>query len=247
MVVSSHNNKKLTKKEKRKLKLNGYTQLDTNHGLKLNPISPLTINQSKIINSFNHGKDLLVHGTAGTGKTFIGSFLALNSIITHEQYDKLVIFRSTVSTRDMGFLPGGKKEKTREYETPYIEICSELFGRGDAYAILEQKKIIQFEPTAFLRGLTFRNSVMLVDEIQNMNWQELSTILTRVGENCRVILCGDIKQPDLSVKDGRDDVLKLFKVCEHMNRFSIIKMEIGDIVRGGFVKDFIISCERLGY
>jgi phosphate starvation-inducible protein PhoH len=236
--------KKLTKKERRLLRTQGIT---VNNVMDLKHVNPMTMNQKKAFESFKKNKNLMLHGTAGTGKTFVGLYLALKEVLQNEQQDKVIIVRSVVPSRDIGFLPGNHKEKIKVYESPYYLICTELFNRGDAYDILKQKNQIEFISTSFIRGITIKNCIVVLDEIQNMNWGEISTVLTRIGENCRVVICGDTKQSDLSEKDGKRDLLKLLNICRNMNTFEFIQMTKNDIVRSGFVKEFIIECENLGY
>lgn len=236
---------KLTKKQKRALRLKG--ELPSNSGLSLKTVTPLTLNQSRAMDQFRRGKDLFLHGTAGTGKTFVGMYLALDVVLNFSGYNQVIVIRSTVPCRDIGFLPGSKAEKVKQYATPYMDICSKLFNRADAYGILEQKNILSFEPTSFLRGNTFEKSIVIADEIQNMNWDELSTIMTRIGDSSRLILSGDTKQSSLKERDGKNDIHKLINVCQDMNRFCFVQMEIRDIVRGSFVRDFIVACEKFNY
>lgn len=207
-------------------------------------IRPLTINQKNIFINYDDN-NLLLMGTAGTGKTFLSTYLAIKDVL-QGKYDRLIIFRSAVSSRNIGFLPGSEKEKMKVFEAPYSQICADLFERKDAYAILKEKGFIEFESTSFLRGLTFDNSIILIDEVQNLNWQEIKTVLTRVGKNCKVLICGDTAQPDLLENNGKGDVIKLLRVAEQMD-IKPIYMTIQDIVRGPFVKSFITSCENLGY
>ena len=153
--------------------------------LSLQEIEPLTQNQLK---AFDSEKHLVLHGVAGTGKTFISCYLAFDDMIKN-LYEKFIILRSAVPTRDIGFLPGTEKEKTAIYEEPYKDICVELFQRGDAYEILKTKNLVNFMTTSFIRGITLKNSVILVDECQNMSFHELDSIITLVGENSRIIFC----------------------------------------------------------
>ena len=162
-------------------------------GLELAEIEPLTRNQ---LIAFESSQNLVLHGCAGTGKTFISSYLAFDDM-TKNMYEKLVIIRSAVPTRDIGFLPGTEKEKSSVYEEPYRDISIDLFSRGDAYQILKTKGLVHFMTTSYIRGITLRDAVILIDECQNMTFHELDSIITRVGENCRVIFCGDFKQSDL--------------------------------------------------
>lgn len=206
--------------------------------LELQYIDPLTKNQSK---AFESGNNLMLHGSAGTGKTFISSYLAYDDI-SKRSFNKLVIIRSAVPTRDMGFLPGTDKEKSAVYEEPYKNIASDLFGNGSAYEILKKHNIVQFMTTSFIRGVTIENAVVLVDECQNMSFHELDSIITRMGENCRLIFCGDFKQSDLGDKNGLDKFIKIIKI---MDRFTFIDFGVNDIVRSDFVKNYIICKETV--
>ena len=206
--------------------------------LELQEIEPLTKNQLKAFESQQH---MVLHGVAGTGKTFIACYFAFEDM-TKGEYEKLVLIRSAVPTRDIGFLPGTEKEKASVYEEPYKDICIELFQRGDAYQILKTKGLVHFMTTSFIRGVTLRNATVIIDECQNMSFHELDSIITRVGEGCRIIFCGDFRQADLQ-KNGLRDFIRILKATE---QFDIFDFEIDDIVRSKFVKDYIIAKEQLG-
>jgi len=205
--------------------------------LTLHEIEPLTRNQVK---AFESKKNLILHGLAGTGKTFISSYLAYDDM-SKGVYDKLVIIRSAVPTRDMGFLPGTEKEKASVYEEPYKDIANELFQRGDAYGIMKQKNLVEFMTTSFIRGITLRDAVIIIDECQNMSFHELDSIITRMGENCRVIFCGDFRQADLK-QNGMKDFMQILK---RMELFDFIDFQVEDIVRSDFVKSYIIAKNEL--
>ena len=206
--------------------------------LDLQEIEPLTKNQ---VIAFESSKNLMLHGVAGTGKTFISSYLAFDDM-TKGLYEKLVIIRSAVPTRDIGFLPGNEKEKASVYEEPYKDICIELFQRGDAYEILKTKGLVHFMTTSFIRGVTLRNAVILIDECQNMSFHELDSIITRIGQGCRVLFCGDFRQSDLQ-KNGLKDFVRILKAME---QFDFIDFDIKDIVRSDFVKSYITAKTDLG-
>ena len=207
-------------------------------GLSLAEIEPLTKNQ---LIAFESDKNLLLHGIAGTGKTFISCYLAFDDMVKNV-YNNLVIIRSAVPTRDIGFLPGSEKEKASVYEEPYKEIALELFQRGDAYEILKTKGLVHFMTTSFVRGITLKETVIIIDECQNMTFHELDSIITRVGTNCRVIFCGDFRQSDLKT-NGLESFMEILK---NMGSFDFIDFEIKDIVRSEFVKDYIIAKTELG-
>lgn len=201
-------------------------------------IEPLTRNQ---LVAFESTKHMVLCGAAGTGKTFISLYLAFDDIAKQE-YDKIILVRSAVPTRDMGFLPGTDKEKAKVYEEPYYAIANEIFQRGDAYEILKKHNVVNFMTTSYLRGLTVRDSVVIVDECQNMTFHELDSIITRVGENSRIIFCGDFAQADLP-KNGMKEFLQ---VLNEMSEFDIIEFGISDIVRSSFVKKYLIAKHSLG-
>ena len=207
-------------------------------GLSLAEIEPLTKNQ---LEAFESDKNLILHGIAGTGKTFISCYLAFDDMVKGV-YNNLVIIRSAVPTRDIGCLPGSEKEKASVYEEPYKEIALELFQRGDAYEILKTKGLVHFMTTSFVRGITLKDAVIMVDECQNMSFHELDSIITRVGTNCRVIFCGDFRQSDLKT-NGIESFMEILK---NMGAFEFIDFEIKDIVRSEFVKDYIIAKTELG-
>ena len=228
--------KRLTKKQRR-AKRKG-----TNTGLKLKNIEPRTVNQVKTFDEYQLDKHLLLQGVAGTGKTFISIYLALQEILSnYSDKQKLVIVRSVVPTRDMGFLPGNQKEKQKAYELPYNAIFSELFGRGDAYDYLKGRGVVDFISTSFIRGTTMSDSIVLVDECQNLTFHELDSIITRVGENCKIIFAGDFRQSDLERDYERRGILDFMKVIRSIPGFATIQFEEDDIVRSELVKSYIIS------
>lgn len=208
----------------------------------LRTVNPLTANQQKTFNSYNEGKNLVLHGYAGTGKTFISMYLALDEILSGStMYDKVIVIRSVVPSRDMGFLPGSAKDKARVYEEPYKEIADDLFGRGDAYDILKLRNTIQFTTTSFLRGLTFNNAIVIIDEAQNLLFSELYTTITRLGATSKLILCGDFRQTDLKKHESNNSLGHMMNILRKMNSVRFIEFEKSDIVRSDFVKEFIIK------
>jgi phosphate starvation-inducible protein PhoH len=196
---------------------------------------------------FDDGYNLLLHGLAGTGKTFISLYLALADIIEgYGDQRNVTLVRSVVPTRDMGYLPGNQKEKSKVYEAPYANICSELFGRGDAYEVLKGRGMIDFITTSFVRGVTLSDTTVIVDECQNLSFHELDSIITRLGENSRIIFCGDFRQSDLVRDDERKGVLTFMKILSKMKGFESVEFEEEDIVRSKLVKEYIISKVRSG-
>jgi phosphate starvation-inducible PhoH-like protein len=211
--------------------------------LELRNIQPLTLNQQRAFDAYAQGYNLNLHGYAGTGKTFIALYLALRELGRNQDYKKIVIVRSVVPARDMGFLPGSQKEKTKVYEEPYREICSALFDRGDAYEILRRREV-EFISTSFLRGLTFNDSIIIVDEMQNMLFREIDTVMTRLGDNSKIIFCGDFRQSDLQRHD-REGIHQFMSILRRMENFYHVEFMHDDIVRSGVVRDYIIQRTEL--
>ena len=188
----------------------------------------------------------MIHGLPGTGKTYLSMYLSLSDIISGH-YDKIIIFRSAVATRDIGFLPGSAKDKVKEFEAPYSEICSKLFDRDDIYHLLKMRKMVEFRPTSFIRGITFDNAIIIVDEVQNLNDHEVSSVITRMGNNSKIIMCGDFRQSDFVTKGAEESGIKnLFKTTKLMPSFSHVELGIDDIVRSGIVKEYIQARYELG-
>ena len=224
----------------------------TSRALKIDPgnlkqIKPITLAQNEVFKAYKRGDYFItLTGSAGTGKSFIATYLALDEVLDRSTpYEQLVIVRSAVQGRDIGFTPGTVEEKAAMYETPYMQIASDLFGRSDAYHRLVEQKHIQFMVTSFLRGTTFNRAIILVDEAQNMNFGELSTIITRVGHESKIIFCGDIRQDDLTYKrkdvSGFQDFLA---IASKMKSHTNINFTTRDIVRSSLVKEFIEAHER---
>ena len=211
----------------------------------LRKINPITPNKIKTFDSFENNNNLFLHGYAGTGKTFIATYLSLREILSGNEFDKLTIIRSAVPSRDMGFMPGSLTEKTRLFEAPYHEIVNDLFGRGDAYEILKIKRKIEFLTTSYIRGTTMDRSIILVDECQNMVFQELNTIITRVGSSSKIIFCGDYRQTDLNSRNELSGITYFSKIIKTMNYFNFIEFNEKDIVRSALVKDYIIKKEAI--
>lgn len=222
-------------------------QTQQNNHFELRTIKPLTANQQATFEAYKQGYNLVCHGYAGTGKTFCALYLALQDILsTNSQYQRIVLIRSVVPSRDMGFLPGSIKDKIAIFEEPYKEICDDLFGRGDGYGILKMKKLIEFTTTSYLRGLTFNNSIVIVDETNNMTYQELDTVMTRLGNNSRIIFCGDYRQTDLNRPHDRTGIREFMNITKRINSFAHVEYQREDVVRSGVVRDYIITKTEMG-
>lgn len=207
-------------------------------GFSLNKITPLNDTQNKVLNS---SKNLVLSGFAGTGKTFLASYLGYKAILKDKTHNKLIYIRSAVPTRNIGFLPGNDKEKLEVYEAPYIDIATELLGRGDAYTYMKNLSYVDFTSTSYIRGMNLRDAIIVVDESQNMSYHELDSIITRLNDNCRIIFCGDARQADL-FKNGISD---FYNVLKSMNQFDFLEFSEEDIVRSGLVKSYILAKHKV--
>ena len=185
---------------------------------------------------------LALHGVAGTGKTFIACYKALEEVLDRNNpFNKIIIVRSAVQSREMGHLPGDVDEKLDIYQQPYRQICHTLFDRKDAYDRLVEQGYIEFISTSFIRGMSFDDAIIIVDEMQNMNFEEIDTVMTRVGYRSKIIWCGDYRQTDLRKSGDKTGILKFFDIAHHMNAFTRVEFTADDIVRSSLVKDYILA------
>lgn len=212
----------------------------------LRDITPSTQNQQLAHDAWMDGDNLILAGSAGTGKTFLALWLAYNQVLRDDTpYDKVVIFRSVVPTRAVGFMPGDLKEKADEFTTPYRRLVAELFGDGEAYQKLLSTRQLEFMTTSFIRGTTVNNAIIIVDEMQNLNFHELDSVITRVGRNCRIVFAGDYMQSDFKEGNERNGLLQFLHIIDHMINFTTITFKWQDIVRSGLVRDYIMTKEML--
>ena len=216
---------------------------------KMVPIEPLTENQGKLFQAWDEGKHLFVYGAAGTGKTFCALYKALYDCLKEvPSYENVYIVRSLVATREIGFLPGDHEDKSSLYQIPYKNMVKYMFEMGTdgefetLYTSLKAQETIKFWSTSFLRGVTLDNAVIIIDEMQNLNFHELDSIITRVGENTRIVFCGDAMQSDLvrdKEKNGIHDFMRIIEVMEE--DFTMIEMGVDDICRSGLVRNYLIA------
>ena len=214
----------------------------------LRDIEPLTENQQKLFESYSNNKNIIAYGAAGTGKTFITLFNALNDVLdTSTPYEKIYIVRSLVSTREIGFLPGDHEDKSFLYQIPYKNMVKYMFELPSAadfemlYGNLKAQETNSFWSTSFIRGTTFDRAIIIVDEFQNLNFHELDSIMTRVGENTKIMFCGDATQSDLIKQNERNGIVDFMRVLRLMSSVDIIEFGVEDIVRSGLVKEFILA------
>lgn len=216
-------------------------------------IEPLTDNQKKLFDSYSEGKHLVAYGSAGTGKTFITLYNALKDVLNEiTPYEQIYIVRSLVATREIGFLPGDHDDKSALYQIPYKNMVKYMFQMSNdtdfemLYGNLKSQETIKFWSTSFLRGSTLDNSIIIVDEYQNLNFHELDSIITRVGENSRICFCGDATQSDLVKTNERTGISDFMNILRKMPSFDIIEFGVDDIVRSGLVKEYIIAKMEAG-
>ena len=202
--------------------------------------NPATAKQGVAYSAFQKGKNLILTGYSGTGKTYLACAFAAAGLSSGSS-EAIRIIRSAVASRDIGFLPGTEAEKMAAYERPYVDTFNTVFGRGDAYSLLKQKGILTFESSSFQRGMTYKNTFIIVDEIQNMTFQELYSIVTRVGDGSLLVFCGDTRQTDLAKGSGFERFVAVASALPQW--FSHIDFGISDIVRHDLVRDFIVQVE----
>lgn len=215
----------------------------------LKTFQPLTENQKIFFDAYKQGDYFVaLHGVAGTGKTFCALYKALEEVLDKSNpFNKIIIVRSAVQSREIGHLPGDVTEKMEIFQQPYQQICETLFGRKDAYQRLTEQGHIEFISTSFIRGQSFDDAIIIVDECQNMNWSEISTVMTRIGYRSKIIWCGDYRQTDL-LKSRTDvtGVKQFLQISKTMKSFTHIEFTVDDIVRSSLVKDWIIACNEMG-
>ena len=216
-------------------------------------IEPVTDNQKIVFESYKKGQNQFLYGCAGTGKTFVTLYLAMQEVLRNDTpYDRVVMVRSLIPTREIGFLPGDEEDKAALYQVPYSNMVQFMFKQPNEQAFsmlydrIKSQGSFYFLSTSFLRGLTFDNSIIIVDECQNLNFHELDTIVTRVGQDSKIMFCGDFMQTDLSKVNERNGLHDFLRILEEMEEFNCLEFNIGDIVRSGFVRNYLIQKTKLG-
>ena len=216
-------------------------------------IKPITDNQKQVFATWKKGQNQFLFGSAGTGKTFISLYLALNDIFDLKKpHERVILVRSLIPTREIGFLPGDEEDKAALYQVPYQNMVQFMFEMPNEQAFnglydkLKGQGSLFFLSTSFLRGLTFDNSIIIVDECQNLNFHELDTIITRVGQDSKIVFCGDFDQSDLQKTNEKNGLHDFLRILEEMDEFNCTEFTIGDIVRSGFVRNYLINKTKLG-
>ena len=219
----------------------------------LNQIKPVTDSQKVVFDTWKKGQNQFLFGCAGTGKTFVSLYLALSEVLKNDTpFDKVVMVRSLIPTREIGFLPGDEEDKAALYQVPYSNMMQFMFEQPNEQAFetlynrIKAQGSFYFLSTSFLRGLTFDNSIIIVDECQNLNFHELDTIVTRVGQDSKIFFCGDFGQSDLTRMNERNGLMDFLQILQEMDEFNCMEFNIGDIVRSGFVRNYLIQKTKLG-
>lgn len=216
-------------------------------------VKGITKNQTEVIKEYKKGKCLFLYGSAGTGKTFITLYHALKEVLDPKtQYQRVYVVRSLMPTREIGFLPGDEEDKSALYQVPYDNMVRFMFKMPTEdqfdflYDRLRQQGSLMFLSTSFLRGITLDNAIIIVDECQNLNFHELDTIMTRVGQDSKIMFCGDFDQSDLSKEKEREGLGNFMKIINEMKEFYLCEFDIGDIVRSGLVRSYIVQKYNTG-
>ena len=211
-------------------------------------------NQQELFRCYKNDQNIVAYGCAGTGKTFVTLYNALRDVLDPKTpYEKIYIVRSLVATREIGFLPGDHEDKFSLYQIPYKNMVKYMFQMTSdvdfemLYGNLKAQETIKFWSTSFLRGTTLDNAIIIVDEFQNLNFHELDSIITRVGENTRICFCGDATQSDLQKTNERNGIVDFMRILRAMPSFDIIEFGLDDIVRSGLVKEYIVAKMDAGF
>ena len=215
-------------------------------------VDPLTDNQETLFNAYKKDQNIVAYGAAGTGKTFITLYNALQDVLDERSpYEKIYIVRSLVATREIGFLPGDHEDKSSLYQIPYKNMVKYMFEMPDdsafemLYGNLKTQGTIGFWSTSFIRGTTLDNAIIIVDEFQNLNFHELDSIITRVGENSKIMFCGDATQTDLVKTNEKNGIVDFMRILNVMPSMEVIEFGVEDIVRSGLCKEYLVAKAEL--
>ena len=213
----------------------------------------VTKNQLEVFKQYAEGKNLFLYGPAGTGKTFVILYNAIKEVLDPKiNYNCIYIVRSLMPTRSIAFMPGDEQDKSSLYQVPYDNMLRLMFKLSSEeqfemmYEELKKQGNVAFLSTSFLRGITLDNAIVLVDECQNLNFHELDTIMTRVGQDSKIMFSGDFDQTDLREDEEKAGLGQFLKIINEMKEFYSCEFDIGDIVRSGLVRSYIIQKYNTG-
>lgn len=216
-------------------------------------IEPLTENQKLLFGYYDQNKNIFAHGVPGSGKTFCLLYKALKEVLDERTpYEKIYVIRSLVQTREIGFMPGGEDDKKSLFEIPYKNMVKYMFQMPSdvdfemLYGNLKSQNTISFWCTSFIRGITLDNCIIIVDEAQNCSAHESFSVISRCGEDTKIMFSGDIEQSDLVRVSEKTGIVDFMKVIAAMPSFETIEFGVDDIVRSPLVKEFVIAKKSLG-
>ena len=225
----------------------------------LTNIEAITENQQFLFDEYDKGQNIVAYGCAGTGKTFVTLYKALEEVLDdNSPYDRVYLVRSLVATREIGFLPGDHDDKSALYQIPYKNMVKYMFELPEGnlssgaspfemlYGNLMSQETLKFWSTSFLRGTTLDRAIIIVDEFQNLNGHELDSIMTRVGEDSKIHFCGDATQSDLTKASEKTGIMDFLSILERMPSVTKIEFGLEDIVRSGLCKEYLVAKAESG-
>lgn len=202
---------------------------------------PKTDNQRTALEAWFDGEHVALLGSAGVGKTTLGVYMACNALVRKE-VKQIVLIRSAVEQREQGHVPGTQEEKDAKFEESYEQAFAKVFGHPKTYEWMKKRGLIKFRTTGNMRGLTFEDSVVIGDEIQNLNFEEINTLIGRLGVDSRLILLGDSVQCDLRHYETRG--LDIFEeLAGELPNMTVVRFTRHDCQRHGLVKAWLGAVE----
>jgi phosphate starvation-inducible PhoH-like protein len=204
---------------------------------------PLNDRQRLYIDAIRAHDQVIVCGYSGTGKTYIAATVAANMYAT-KQIDRIILTRPNVSVgKDLGYLPGDLNEKFSPWAAPVLEVLMQQLGKGVVDTGIKNGNI-EMAPLSTMRGRSFKDAFIILDEAQNTSIPEIKMFLTRIGEGSKVIVNGDIKQSDINQQSGLSKIIHLVK--KYRMDIPVIEFTVDDIVRSEICKQWIIAFEGEG-
>lgn len=207
-------------------------------GKQLATLVPKTEMQGEYIEALQNSAQVISVGPAGTGKTYVVATHAANKYLSKE-IDKIIITRPHVAVgKDLGYLKGDLDDKTLPWAMPVIDVLQQHLGKGAVDTALKNGNI-EVAPMALMRGRSFDNAYIIMDEAQNMTIPEMKMVVTRVGENCTLVLNGDVKQSDINEQSGLSKAIHLAK--KYNMDAKVIEFTTNDIIRSDICKQWIVA------
>lgn len=215
-----------------------YKNSSTDKGQRVTPLVPLTDNQKLYIDAIDAGGQIFGLGPAGTGKSYIPATIAANKLLLKE-IDRVIITRPTVSVgKSLGYLPGTLEEKFEPWLGPILQTMKNVMGVNDVETNLKNGNIV-YSPLEFMRGASYDNAMVIVDEAQNLEVGHAIMLVTRIGENCTLVLNGDARQSDLPRESGLTKLIHLAK--KYNIPSTTVEFTVEDIVRSDVCKQWVMA------